>query len=130
MLELKACIPGRPGDSKVYPPDAIVIDRVACEDGVHWVVDGKDKGVFFSRANSIKARILDILYNQAGNGWIPHRTFIEKTGWTEKEYYGKAPDTGRMQKQLTDIRTFLGVEVHFRRDHGVRFAEKVVKSRK
>ena len=130
MLKLKACIPGFPGDSETYPPDAIVIDRVACEDGVHWVVNGEDKGVLFKRRESIRARIIEILFEQIGIGWIPHETFQHACAWSPQRYFANSNNPSIIQKHLTEIRNFLNVEILFRKDHGVRFAEKVVKSRK
>jgi hypothetical protein len=126
--ELKTRLPGAAFVAEKLPPDAIVIERFECEDGIHWAVNGDDKGVFYKRDKSTKAVILEILFNQTGNGWVKHRTFIEKIGWTEKEYFGEAPDPGRMQKQLTEIRKFLGLPVPFDKNQGVQLGPKVVKS--
>ncbi|HOZ49069.1 MAG TPA: hypothetical protein PLO37_06745 [Candidatus Hydrogenedentes bacterium] len=111
------------------PEGATVIERVEHGHEVRWLVNGVDRGAFSTRATTIKARILNILYDQAGLGWVPHRTFLQAVGWSHEEYFGSSTEPGRMQKQLTEIRKFLGVAVGFSKLNGVRFAEEVVKSR-
>lgn len=105
----------------------IGIDRR--DDGVHWLVNGEDKGVFYTKEGAIKAKILNILYEQIGLGWVPHKTIWQAVAWSEADYFGPSTEPGRMQKQLTETRKFLGVKVEFSKRHGVRFAEGVVKSR-
>ncbi len=96
----------------------------------YWYVDGKPIGQIYKRRNSRKARILNLLYREIGNGWIAHQTFINMTGWTEEEYYGKdRTDPGRMQQNLRYLRKRLGIDITFNVDYGVRFAENVVKYR-
>lgn len=115
-------------------PEAIegttVIARVSDGRDFRWLVNGADKGIFYRQEKAIKAKILNILYDQIGIGWVPHKTFLQAAGWTRGEYFGSSTEPGRMQKQLTEIRKFLGVEILFRKREGVRFAEGVVKSRK
>lgn len=96
----------------------------------NWYVDGESKGQIYHDVESIKAKILNILYEQIGNGWIPHQTFMNATGWTEEEYYGKDRcDPGRMQQHLRYLRKCLRVEIVFNTEHGIRFSENVVKYR-
>lgn len=113
----------------VVPEGATVIERVEHGHEVRWLVNGVDRGAFYTRPETIKARIINILYDQLGNGWIPHSTFQQCTGWTKGAYFGLSTETGRMQKQLRGIRRFLGVEVVFSKRDGVRIADGVVKSR-
>jgi hypothetical protein len=127
---LNACLPGHPADACEAPPGTVVIERYECGDGLHWVVDGVDKGVFYKRPEAIKGRILEILFEQIGNGWVPHTTFMHACGWSDQRYFGDSTEPKLMQKHLTDVRNFLGVKVVFSKKHGVRFAENVVKSRK
>ena len=129
LQELRSWLPGVIPAADDLPSDAIVIGRFVCEDGIHWVVNGDDKGVFYKRGKPIKGKILEILFDQIGNGWIPHRTFQNACSWDDKRYFGDSNEANVIQKHLTDIRNFLGVDVIFRKELGVRFAENVVKSR-
>lgn len=106
-----------------------IIERRVVDDTIHWIMNGKDKGLFFTRPNSKKAKIIEVLYDQIGRGWIPHRTFMNACGWKEEEYFPALDNPGRMQRQLTYVRGFLQVEIEFSKDNGVRFADGVVKSR-
>jgi hypothetical protein len=106
-----------------------VLERKEVGDEVHWFVNGEDKGRFFSRAESHSAKIIEILYGQIGLGWVPHKTFMDACAWKKDEYFPASGDPGRMQRQLTRIRKFLGVDVKFLKDKGVCFAENVVKSK-
>lgn len=128
---LRDVIPGAPEAS--IPIEAIegatVVARVADGRDFRWLVNGADKGIFYRQEKAIKAKILNILYDQIGIGWVPHKTFLQAAGWTRGEYFGSSTEPGRMQKQLTEIRKFLGVDILFRKREGVRFAEGVVKSR-
>ena len=107
--------------------DKITIERREMDDGVHWFVAGVDKGVFYRRTPSKQSFILETLYERIGHGWIPHPLFIKHLGWTEAAYFGSSVETKRMQKQLNNLRSFLGVEIDFRKDRGVRFAESIVR---
>jgi hypothetical protein len=118
-----------PDDAEAIPEDATVIERVEHGHEVRWLVNGEDRGAFYKRPETLKAKILNILHDQTGLGWIPHKTFLHATGWSHEEYFGSSTEPGRMQKQLTEIRKFLSVEIRFSKQHGVRFAEGVVKSR-
>jgi len=118
-----------PGIAKEYPKDKRVLDRKDVDERVHWFVNGVDKGPFFVRPSANKAKIIEALYGQIGLGWVPHKTFMDACGWKEQEYYPSFDNPGRMQRQLTHIRKFLGVKIEFRKDKGVRFAENVVKSK-
>jgi hypothetical protein len=93
-----------------------------------WYVDGKLRKVYGpKKKNCMQSKILNILYNQIGNGWIPHETFIYATGWTAKEYWGtKRNVPGYMQQQLRHIRKFLGVKIKFNKGAGIKFSEEVV----
>ncbi len=121
------------GEISCQPPPAdgqVVLGRREMPDGIHWIVNGEDRGVFFKHRQSIKAKIIEILFEQLGHDWVPHSTFIHACGWSGKRYFGESSEPKLIQKHLTDIRTFLGVEVNFRKELGVRFGENVVKSRK
>jgi len=128
---LRDVIPGASEAST--PPEVVegatVIARVSDGREYRWMVNGADKGVFYKQEKAIKAKILNILYDQIGIGWVPHKTFQQAAGWTRGEYFGSSTEPGRMQKQLTEIRKFLGVDILFRKREGVRFTEGVVKSR-
>lgn len=128
---LRDVFPATPEGS--IPIEAIegttVIARVSDGRDFRWLVNGADKGIFYRQEKAIKAKILNILYDQIGIGWVPHKTFLQAAGWTRGEYFGSSTEPGRMQKQLTEIRKFLGVDILFRKREGVRFAEGVVKSR-
>jgi hypothetical protein len=100
------------------------------EDGWHWIVNQQDKGVVAKKDSSIIYKISRILYDQIGCGWTPHKTFYQKIGWTEEEYFGVKDKTGRMQKQLGILRKNFGLKIFFRKDQGVNFSEEVVKSPK
>lgn len=121
-----------PAEAAPPPPSEgqVVIERREMADGIHWFVDGTNKGVFYKRRNSIRANIIEILFNQISNGYVPHKTFINVCGWTEGHYFGKGSDVKVIQKHLTDIRNFLGLEVQFRIESGVRFGDNIVKSGK
>lgn len=128
---LRDVIPGAP-EASTFPEvveGATVVARVADGRDFRWLVNGADKGIFYRQEKAIKAKILNILYDQIGIGWVPHKTFLQAAGWTRGEYFGSSTEPGRMQKQLTEIRKFLGVDILFRKREGVRFAEGVVKSR-
>lgn len=99
------------------------------DESEQWYVDGKLKKVYTrKKMQSMQVKILNILYDQIGNGWIPHKSFINITGWTEDKYLG-AEDSkpGYMQQQLRHIRRHLGVRILFDREYGVKFAEDIVK---
>lgn len=115
-----------PGGS---PMSTSTLSRVEREDAVHWFVNGVDRGVFYRQANAKKAKIIEILFDQLGHGWIPHPTFIHACGWEDRHYWGSSSEGSVMQKQLTGIRNFLGLEVEFNRKLGVKFAGNIVKSR-
>ncbi|MDD5698396.1 MAG: hypothetical protein PHH77_07240 [Victivallaceae bacterium] len=95
-----------------------------------WYVDGKLKKIYGpKKKNCLQSKTLNILYDQIGNGWIPHRTFINATGWNEKEYFGKDYyDSGKMQKLLSRLRQKPGVKILFNKERGIKFSEEVVKS--
>ena len=106
-----------------------LIERKLVGEEVHWIVNGVSKGRFYQRPSAKKAKIIEALYDQIGKGWVPHRTFMNGCGWSEKEYYPAYNEPGCMQRQLTEIRKFLNVQIAFNKEKGVRFAENVVKSR-
>lgn len=97
------------------------IERREMDDGVHWFVDGEDKGVLCKRPATDRALILDTLYERIGTGWVPHAFFMKHLDLSEKFY------KGRMQKQLNHLRNILGVKIECRKDKGVRFAEDVTR---
>lgn len=107
----------------------ITIARREMDDGVHWIVNGEDKGVIYSRNNTKQAWILDTLYEGIGRGWIEHPLFIKHMKWTEKEYFGDTCHGGNMQKQLNRMRRKLGVEIEYRKKEGVRFVDGVIRVR-
>ncbi len=93
-------------------------------ENVYWYVDGKPVGQIYKRQNSRKAKILNLLYNEIGNGWIPHQTFINMTGWTEEEYYGKdRTDPGRMQRVLFLLRKKIKIKIEFNKNLGIKFPD-------
>ena len=112
-----------------YPMDSVVIERRNVGEEVHWIVNGVDKGKFYVRKDSKKAKIIEILFDQIGIGWVRHNTFMNACAWTKEKYFRSSDDPGCMQRQLTEIRNFLDVGIEFRKNRGVRFAENVVKSR-
>ncbi len=128
---LREVIPGKTEASTLpeVVEGATVVARISDGRDFRWLVNGADKGIFYRQEKAIKAKILNILYDQIGIGWVPHKTFQQAAGWTRGEYFGSSTEPGRMQKQLTEIRKFLGVDILFRKREGVRFAEGVVKSR-
>ena len=75
------------------------------------------------------AKITEILYDQIGHGWVPHKTFMNACAWKEDEYFAASGEPGRMQRQLNIIRKNLGVAIEFRKGKGVRFVENIVKSK-
>ena len=109
--------------------DKIVLERKEIDERVHWFVNGEDKGYVFVRPDSISAKITEILYDQVGHGWVPHKTFMNACAWKEDEYFAASGEPGRMQRQLNIIRKNLGVAIEFRKGKGVRFAENIVKSK-
>lgn len=109
--------------------DVIVLERKEIDDKIHWFVNGVDKGWVFICRESLVAKIMEILYDQIGHGWVKHRTFMNASAWTEAQYFSASGETGRMQRQLNLIRKRLGVAIIFRKEKGVRFAENVVKSK-
>ena len=106
-----------------------VIARKEINEEVHWIVNGTDNGKYYVRPDVKKAKIIEVLFNQIGLGWVPHKTFMNTCAWNNDEYFPSLGNPGCMQRQLTDIRNFLKVQIEFSRDKGVRFAENVVKSR-
>jgi hypothetical protein len=110
------------------PTDAglVVVELVRNQDGWHWFVDGEDRGIVATRENTIRYKISHILFNQVGAGWIPHKTFMNATGWTPAEYFDQTGQTGAMQKQLRRLRRILGFEIVFSKEKGVRFPDRVV----
>lgn len=117
-------------DAELLPTDVsnrIIIERREMDDGVHWFVAGVDKGVFYRRSDSKQAFILDTLYERISHGWVSHDFFIKHLEWTEAAYFGSSTETKRMQKQLNLLRNFLGVEIDFRKDSGVRFSKSVIR---
>ncbi len=129
LRELKSFLSSKAATTEEIPVAAQTIGRYKCDDGIHWTVNGIDKGIFFKRKNAIKAKIIEILFEQIGNGWIPHATFMHACGWSRERYFGEANEPKIIQKHPTDIRNFLGVDVEFRIEYGIRFAEHIVKSR-
>lgn len=109
--------------------DKIVLERKEIGERVHWFVNGVDKGHIFVRNESIVAKIMEILYDQIGHGWVQHKTFMNACAWKKDEYFPASADPGRMQRQLTNIRKKLGVGIDFRKGKGVRFPENIVKSK-
>jgi hypothetical protein len=109
--------------------DKIVVERKKVGERIHWFVNGVDKGHIFVRQESISAKITEILYDQIGHGWVPHKTFMNACAWKEDEYFPASGEPGRMQRQLNIIRKNLGVAIEFRKGKGVRFAENIVKSK-
>jgi len=97
----------------------------------YWYVDGEMKKVYHrEKRQSIQSRILNILYDQIGNGWIPHQTFLNATGWALNEYFGDNDDSGRMQKQLFLIRRDFNLEIIFNREHGVKLSLDISEPKK
>ena len=109
--------------------DKIVLERKEIGERVHWFVNGVDKGHIFVRNESIIAKIMEILYDQIGHGWVRHKTFMNACAWKKDEYFPASGDPGRMQRQLNNIRKKLGVAIDFRKEKGVRFPENIVKSK-
>jgi len=97
----------------------------------YWYVGGELKKVYHrEKRQSIQARILNILYDQIGNCWIPHQTFLNATGWTLNEYLGDNDNSGRMQKQLFLIRRDFNLEIIFSREHGVKLSPNITEPKK
>jgi len=115
---------------EVFPFARRHIHKESDKESEKWYVDGKLKKVYGpKKKNCMQSKILKILFNQMGNGWIPHQTFMNATGWNEEYYYGKNYcDSGRMQKLLFQLRQQLKVKILFSKKYGVRFSEEVVKS--
>ena len=113
--------------NKEFPEELNVLERKVFGEEVHWIVNGVDKGRFFLRKNVIKAKIIEILYDQIGRGWISHRTFMNSCAWKKHEYFRSMGNPGCMQRQLTHIRKFLGIQIEFKQNKGVRFKENIVK---
>ena len=81
--------------------DKIVLERREVNERIHWFVNGADKGHIFVRKDSYIAKITEILYDQIGHGWVPHKTFMNACAWKEDEYFAASGEPGRMQRQLT-----------------------------
>lgn len=114
--------------SNSTPENSIVIDRKEIDGKVHWFVNDKNRGCFYKRKNTKRAKILEILYEEIGRGPIPHKTFMNQTGWSEEEYFRAYENPGRMQRTLSEIRSFFDVPIHFDKEKGVCFHKSVVKS--
>jgi hypothetical protein len=114
---------------KIIPENAKRIYKKMVGDSEHWLVDGELKKVYKQeKTQSIQAKILNILYEQIGNGWIPHSTFISATGWNENEYWGSDNEKmGRMRQLLRHLRKHLNVKIIFSKDFGIKFPEDIVK---
>lgn len=127
---LPACVPDLSANEDVT--DALItIDRRVIDGDVHWFVNGEDKGSVFKRSDKIRAKVLDLLYDNIGVGWVTHDILMRNTGWNENEYYRSFDNPGRMQRLVSEIRSKLGMkEIVFQKSKGVRFTEKVRKSRK
>jgi hypothetical protein len=113
------------GEPPREPEDHVVVDLVQQDDGWHWFVSGRDTGRVATNESRLIYKISRILFDQIGHGWVPHRTFYLKLGWTEEEYF----DQDRMQKHLTILRKRLGLEVEFDKQHGVKFSANIVKAK-
>jgi hypothetical protein len=113
----------------VFPFALHCIHKKVDGESEKWYVDGKLKKVYGpKKKHSIQSKILNILYDQIGNGWIPHQTFINATGCTEEQYWGiKNLKPGYMQQHLRHIRKHLQVKILFNNEQGVMFSEEVVK---
>jgi len=109
--------------------DKVVLERKEVNERIHWFVNGADKGHIFVRKDSFIAKITEILYDQIGHGWVPHKTFMNACAWKEDEYFAASGEPGRMQRQLNIIRKKIGIAIDFRKEKGVRFAENIVKSK-
>lgn len=120
----------------VAPPDIFSqeqtgrIRKETHNDSDYWFVDAQLKKIYHrEKTHSIQSRILNILNDQFGIGWIPHQTFMNAAGWTPDEYFGRDNDSGRMQKQLFLIRRDLGLEIIFSREYGVKLSPAVTSSK-
>jgi hypothetical protein len=113
----------------VFPFARHYIRKETDEKTEKWYVDGELKKVYGpKKRNCMQSKILNILYNQIGNGWIPHETFINATGKDEKEYFGlKNIKPGYMQQQLRFLRKHLGIKIIFDSACGIKFPDEVVK---
>ncbi len=94
-----------------------------------WYVDGKLKKVYGSKKrNCLQSKILNIIYNQIGNGWIPHETFMNASGWNENKYFGKNYNNpGGMREILRRLREHLDIKINFSKKYGIKFSDEVVK---
>lgn len=113
----------------VFPFAKRHIYKEADEKSERWYVDGKLKKVYKQKnTRCMQSKILNILYDQIGNGWIPHQTFMNATGKNEKEYFGKKNvKNGYMQQQLRYLRKHLGIKIILNKFQGVKFSDEVVK---
>ena len=114
----------------VFPFAKRHIYKEVDEESEKWYVDGKFKKVYGpKKKNCMQSKILNILYNQIGNGWVPHETFIYATGWTENEYFGKDRNNpGRMQRLLFQLRKKLKIKIEFNKNLGVKFPDDVARA--
>jgi len=110
-------------------PDKHVVSLIEQDDGWHWFDNGEDKGRVARSDNSIRYKIMRILFDQIGHGWIPHASFYLSAGWHKERYLPSGDDPGLMQRHLSILRKALGIDIHFDKKKGVRFPENVVKSR-
>lgn len=100
------------------------------DNGWYLCVSNKkeDKRYGGKSESSKRYKIAEIIvqqYNQTGSKWIPHKTFINATGWKDEDYYGLDSGSGAMQKQLTNLRN-LGLKIEFNKTMGIRLLEIVV----
>ncbi|MDD5698882.1 MAG: hypothetical protein PHH77_09735 [Victivallaceae bacterium] len=111
----------------VFPFARHFIRKETDEKTEKWYVDGELKKVYGpKKKNCIQSKILNILYNQIGNGWIPHQTFINAIGWNESKYFTSTHDKpGCMQQQLRCLRKHLGVKIIFNKTYGVKFSDEL-----
>ncbi|MFA7185418.1 MAG: hypothetical protein WC082_11010 [Victivallales bacterium] len=112
----------------VFPFARRHIYKEADEKTEKWYVDGELKKVYKRKyIHCLQSKILNILYDQIGNGWVPHQTFMNATGWSYDEYWGTTRnDPGYIQQQLRHIRKFLKLKILFCKEHGIRFSDEVV----
>ena len=111
----------------VFPFARHYIRKETDEKTEKWYVDGELKKVYGpKKRNCMQSKILNILYNQIGNGWIPHQTFINAIGWTDEEYFGKDRNNpGCMQRVLSKLRKKLEIKIEFNKNFGVKFSGEI-----
>jgi len=97
------------------------IEKIITGDTVVWKIDGEARQ-FKYREATLHSKFLNALYDvyKVHPDWIPHQTFQNLSGWTDKQYWGngKENNSGLAQRRMSEIRNALGIEITYDREKG------------